>query len=117
GVGDGLDAGALLGDLEPQAFSRRHAGSPATPAMPSARRTRVRAARAGSRPAPAVPLPRVRRSSSLRPQEPRAPHPLLRPVPSSAQKAGGSVLPPSPKIPPPKTSLAERARRALEGEA
>jgi hypothetical protein len=40
-----------------------------------------------------------------------------REVVSAAKKAGGSVLPPSPKIPPPKTSLAERARRALEGEA
>ena len=42
---------------------------------------------------------------------------VLGEVVSAAQKAGGSVLPPSPKIPPPKTSLAERARRALEGEA
>jgi len=42
---------------------------------------------------------------------------VLGEVVSATQKAGGSVLPPSPKIPPPRTSLAERARRALEGEA
>jgi hypothetical protein len=42
---------------------------------------------------------------------------VLGEVVSATQKAGGSVLPPSPKIPPPRTSLAQRARRALEGEA
>ena len=41
---------------------------------------------------------------------------LLGEVVSAAQKTGASVLPPSPKTPPPATSLADRVRSKLGGK-